>query len=78
MSGTLQSIAEDVKIQVEFNPDTVKEYRLIGYQNRQLRDEDFNNDKVDAGEIGAGHTVTALYEITLAGDQVKSMTSATS
>lgn len=69
MSGTLQSIAEDVKIQVEFNPDTVKEYRLIGYQNRQLRDEDFNNDKVDAGEIGAGHTVTALYEITLAGDQ---------
>ncbi|MBV7298041.1 vWA domain-containing protein [Enterovibrio paralichthyis] len=69
MSGTLQSIAEDVKIQVEFNPDTVKEYRLIGYQNRQLRDEDFNNDKVDAGEIGAGHTVTALYEITLAGEQ---------
>ncbi|NGN98959.1 VWA domain-containing protein [Grimontia sp. S25] len=69
MSGTLQSIAEDVKIQVEFNPDTVKEYRLIGYQNRKLRDEDFNNDKVDAGEIGAGHTVTALYELTLVGDQ---------
>ncbi|WP_325894933.1 vWA domain-containing protein [Grimontia sp. NTOU-MAR1] len=69
MSGTLQSIAEDVKIQVEFNPDTVKEYRLIGYQNRKLRDEDFNNDKVDAGEIGVGHTVTALYELTLVGDQ---------
>ncbi|USH04643.1 VWA domain-containing protein [Grimontia kaedaensis] len=69
MSGTLQSIAEDVKIQVEFNPDTVKEYRLIGYQNRKLRDEDFNNDNVDAGEIGAGHTVTALYELTLVGDQ---------
>ncbi|CZF82998.1 von Willebrand factor [Grimontia celer] len=69
MSGTLQSIAEDVKIQVEFNPDTVKEYRLIGYQNRALRDEDFNNDRVDAGEIGAGHTVTALYELTLVGDQ---------
>ncbi|OEF53884.1 hypothetical protein A1OW_06590 [Enterovibrio norvegicus] len=69
MSGTLQSIASDVKIQVEFNPANVKEYRLIGYQNRKLRDEDFNNDKVDAGEIGAGHTVTALYELTLTGDQ---------
>ncbi|OEE61578.1 hypothetical protein A1OK_09475 [Enterovibrio norvegicus FF-454] len=69
MSGTLQSIASDVKIQVEFNPNAVKEYRLIGYQNRKLRDEDFNNDKVDAGEIGAGHTVTALYEVTLVGDQ---------
>ncbi|MBE1275248.1 vWA domain-containing protein [Enterovibrio baiacu] len=69
MSGTLQSIASDVKIQVEFNPTNVKEYRLIGYQNRKLRDEDFNNDKVDAGEIGAGHTVTALYELTLTGDQ---------
>nr|WP_202819772.1 VWA domain-containing protein [Thaumasiovibrio subtropicus] len=69
MSGTLQSIANDVKIQVEFNPVTVKEYRLIGYQNRQLRDEDFNNDHVDAGEIGVGHTVTALYELTLAGDR---------
>ncbi|WP_028021582.1 vWA domain-containing protein [Enterovibrio calviensis] len=69
MSSTLQSIASDVKIQVEFNPSTVKEYRLIGYQNRQLRDEDFNNDNVDAGEIGAGHTVTALYEVTLVGDK---------
>ncbi|MDD1784268.1 VWA domain-containing protein [Enterovibrio sp. ZSDZ35] len=69
MSGTLQSIASDVKIQIEFNPAVVKEYRLIGYQNRQLRDEDFNNDKVDAGEIGAGHSVTAIYEITYAGDK---------
>ncbi len=69
MSGTLETIASDVKIQVEFNPATVKEYRLIGYQNRLLRDEDFNNDKVDAGEIGAGHTVTAFYELTLAGEQ---------
>jgi Ca-activated chloride channel family protein len=57
-------IAKDVKIQVEFNPDTVSEYRLIGYETRLLNREDFNNDKVDAGEIGAGHTVTALYEIT--------------
>jgi Ca-activated chloride channel family protein len=65
LSGTLQIIAKDVKIQVEFNPSTVAEYRLIGYENRALRREDFNNDKVDAGEIGAGHTVTALYELTL-------------
>lgn len=65
VSSTLQVIAKDVKIQVEFNPAQVAEYRLIGYQNRQLKQEDFNNDKVDAGELGAGHTVTALYEITL-------------
>ncbi|MEI4551093.1 VWA domain-containing protein [Pseudoalteromonas spongiae] len=69
MSGTLQSIANDVKIQLEFNPAHVKEYRLIGYQNRLLKDEDFNNDNVDAGEIGAGHTVTALYELTFAGNK---------
>lgn len=69
MSGTLQSIASDVKIQLEFNPAHVKEYRLIGYQNRLLKDEDFNNDNVDAGEIGAGHTVTALYELTLVGNK---------
>ena len=69
MSGTLQIIANDVKIQLEFNPAEVKEYRLIGYQNRLLKDEDFNNDNVDAGEIGAGHTVTALYELTLAGNK---------
>ena len=65
LSGTLQTIAKDVKIQVEFNPGAVAEYRLIGYENRLLRREDFNNDRIDAGEIGAGHTVTALYELTL-------------
>jgi Ca-activated chloride channel family protein len=69
MTGTLQTIAKDVKIQVEFNPAAVSEYRLIGYENRALKREDFSNDKVDAGEIGAGHTVTALYEISLAGDE---------
>jgi Ca-activated chloride channel family protein len=63
MSGTLVTIAKDVKIQVEFNPAKVSSYRLIGYENRMLKKEDFNNDHVDAGEIGAGHTVTALYEI---------------
>ena len=61
--GTLFTIAKDVKIQVEFNPNVVQGYRLIGYENRRLRDEDFNNDKKDAGELGSGHTVTALYEI---------------
>jgi Ca-activated chloride channel family protein len=64
MSGTLVTIAKDVKIQVEFNPAKVKSYRLVGYENRMLKKEDFNNDKVDAGEIGAGHCVTALYELT--------------
>jgi Ca-activated chloride channel family protein len=68
MSATLQTIAKDVKIQVEFNPGLVSEYRLIGYENRALAREDFNNDQVDAGEIGAGHSVTALYEVTLAGE----------
>ncbi|HEY4369770.1 MAG TPA: VWA domain-containing protein [Steroidobacteraceae bacterium] len=63
LSSTLFTIAKDVKIQVEFNPATVQEYRLIGYENRMLAREDFNNDKVDAGEIGAGHRITALYEI---------------
>lgn len=62
--STLFPIAKDVKIQVEFNPAAVSEYRLIGYETRMLNREDFNNDKVDAGDIGAGHTVTALYEIT--------------
>lgn len=61
--GTLFTIAKDVKIQVEFNPAKVQAYRLIGYENRALNDEDFNNDKKDAGEIGSGHTVTALYEV---------------
>jgi Ca-activated chloride channel homolog len=65
LQSTMQIIAKDVKIQVEFNPATVAEYRLIGYENRALANEDFNNDKVDAGDIGAGHTVTALYELTL-------------
>ena len=63
ISSTLATVAQDVKIQMEFNPATVKEYRLVGYENRMLKQEDFNNDKVDAGDIGAGHTVTALYEI---------------
>ncbi|NJO17391.1 MAG: VWA domain-containing protein [Thioploca sp.] len=69
ISSTLQVIAKDVKIQLEFNPQNVAEYRLIGYENRLLNREDFSNDKVDAGEIGAGHTVTALYEIALVGSQ---------
>jgi Ca-activated chloride channel family protein len=65
LDGTLQVIAKDVKIQVEFDPDKIPEYRLIGYENRDIADEDFRDDKVDAGEIGAGHTVTALYEVKL-------------
>ena len=64
--GTLYTIAKDVKIQVEFNPSKVKSYRLVGYENRLLNKEDFNDDTKDAGEIGSGHTVTALYEIVLA------------
>lgn len=69
--GTMFTIAKDVKIQVEFNPAKVKAYRLIGYENRLLNNEDFNNDKKDAGELGAGHTVTALYEIIPAGSDEK-------
>lgn len=69
LRGTLETIAKDVKIQVEFNPAVVAEYRLIGYENRMLRREDFNNDRIDAGEIGAGHSVTALYEIALVGSE---------
>lgn len=65
LRGTLETIAKDVKIQIEFNPNVVAEYRLIGYENRMLKREDFNNDKIDAGEIGAGHSVTALYEVAL-------------
>jgi Ca-activated chloride channel family protein len=61
--GSMFAIAKDVKIQIEFNPKHVKSYRLIGYENRKLRDEDFVNDAIDAGELGSGHTVTALYEI---------------
>ena len=67
MMSTLVTIAKDVKIQVEFNPKHVRQYRLIGYANRMLEAQDFNNDRVDAGEIGAGHSVTALYEIVPAG-----------
>ncbi|MCB1735112.1 MAG: VWA domain-containing protein [Gammaproteobacteria bacterium] len=71
LGSTLQTVASDVKIQIEFNPTQVAEYRLIGYQNRILAREDFNNDKVDAGEIGAGHSLTALYEITPLGNQTQ-------
>jgi Ca-activated chloride channel family protein len=67
MASTLFTIAKDVKIQVEFNPAQVSQYRLIGYENRALREEDFDNDRVDAGDIGAGHQVTAIYEIVPAG-----------
>ncbi len=63
IGGTLYTIAKDVKIQMEFNPIYVKEYRLIGYENRKLNNEDFENDAIDAGDLGSGHTVTALYEI---------------
>ena len=69
MSSTLFTIAKDVKIQVEFNPAQVSQYRLLGYENRALREEDFNNDKVDAGDIGAGHQVTAIYEIVPTGSR---------
>ncbi len=69
VNGTLTTVAKDVKLQVEFNPARVASYRLIGYENRLLAKEDFNNDKVDAGEVGAGHTVTALYEIVPAGTE---------
>lgn len=66
MSGTLFTVAKDVKFQLEFNPANVKGYRLIGYENRVMAAEDFNDDTKDAGEIGAGHSVTVLYEIVLA------------
>ncbi len=69
VSGTLFTIAKDVKIQIEFNPARVAEYRLIGYETRMLNRTDFNNDHVDAGDIGSGHTVTALYEITPVGSK---------
>jgi Ca-activated chloride channel homolog len=72
-TGSLFTIAKDVKLQVEFNPDTVAEYRLVGYETRALEREDFNNDKVDAGDVGAGHTVTALYEITPVGSSAVSV-----
>jgi Ca-activated chloride channel family protein len=65
LTGTLQVIARDVKVQIEFNPEIVKSYRLIGYENRDVADKDFRNDTVDGGEVGAGHSVTALYELKL-------------
>ncbi len=71
VAGTLATIAKDVKIQVEFNPRLVAGYRLIGYENRLLADKDFNDDTKDAGEIGAGHSVTALYEVVPAGQKVE-------
>lgn len=67
LDATLNAVAKDVKIQVEFNPNLVAEYRLIGYENRALANEDFNNDRVDAGEVGAGHRVTAFYELVMTG-----------
>ena len=70
-SAALFTIAKDVKLQVEFNPATVAEYRLVGYETRALNREDFNNDKVDAGDVGAGHTVTAIYEITPVGSSAR-------
>lgn len=68
MGATLVTIAKDVKLQIEFNPNIVKTYRLVGYENRLLNNEDFNDDKKDAGELGAGHSVTAIYEVELAND----------
>ena len=70
MGSTLVTVAKDVKIQVEFNPEKVQAYRLIGYENRMLEARDFNDDRKDAGEIGAGHTVTALYEIVASGQPI--------
>ncbi len=67
MGGTMHTIAKDVKLQLEFNPDKISSYKLIGYENRLLNDEDFNDDTKDAGELGSGHTVTALYEVVLKG-----------
>ena len=77
LTGTLQYIAQDAKIQVEFDADSVRSYRLLGYENRDVADEDFRNDEVDAGEVGAGHTVTALYEIKINDDVTDDATLAT-
>ena len=70
LMGTMEVVAKDVKLQIEFNPEHVKEYRLIGYDNRRLRKQDFNNDRIDAGEIGSSHTVTALYELVLTNSEL--------
>ncbi|MEZ4322691.1 MAG: von Willebrand factor type A domain-containing protein [Myxococcota bacterium] len=77
LSGTIQTIAKDVKIQVEFDPDAVHAYRLIGYENRDIADRDFRNDQVDAGEVGSGHQVTAVYDVILKDDAAKKETIAT-
>jgi Ca-activated chloride channel family protein len=69
VAGTLQTIAKDVKVQVEFDLARVKSYRLVGYENRAVADQDFRNDAVDGGEMGAGHAVTALYELAVTGDE---------
>jgi Ca-activated chloride channel family protein len=74
LTGNLMTVAKDVKIQVEFNPHRVSSYRLIGYENRLLAAEDFNNDQKDAGEVGAGHRVTALYEIVPIGSEASQST----
>jgi Ca-activated chloride channel family protein len=71
LAGALFPIADDVKVQVEWNPAAVAEYRLIGYETRALAREDFNDDRVDAGEIGAGHAVTAIYEVTAPGSEAR-------
>jgi len=71
LSANLNTIAKDVKIQVEFNPGRVTRYRQIGYENRQLKKEDFRNDKIDAGEVGSGQSVTALYEMELGGFRIQ-------
>ena len=63
LTGTLQVVAQDAKVQVDFNPEVVRSYRLLGYENRRLDDDEFRDDEVDAGEVGAGHSVTALYEL---------------
>jgi Ca-activated chloride channel family protein len=65
LTGTLQVVARDTKVQVEFNPEVVKSWRLLGYENRDVADKDFRNDAVDGGEVGSGHSVTALYELKL-------------
>ncbi len=75
IAGTLYAVANDVKIQIEFNPAVVDAYRIIGYENRLLEAEDFVDDRKDAGEMGAGHSVTVLYELRLAGDAIMAPTS---
>ncbi len=73
LTGMLQVVAKDLKLQVEFNAQAIKRYKLVGYENRVLSKQDFRNDKVDAGDVGAGHTVTALYEVELTGAQAETL-----